>query len=205
MLDNDENTLIETQINKNLDSKIDTSLLGLPLSEAESIISDNIVKAASREELEKQFELFNLNESKKNALRVIKLNSLLTRVEDQAIKRFEKRPDQISNRELLEYMQVVSNQIDKSKAGISDLLKDKPLINLTNTKNELNVNIGPQLTRESREKVVDAITGLLKQLNNNSTNPLKDITEESSFIKIEDEGEFNKLTPLNELDNIKED
>ena len=37
---------------------------------------------------------------------VVKLSNLLNKVEDQAIERFERRPDQVSNKELLEYMNV---------------------------------------------------------------------------------------------------
>ena len=182
---NNDNTQLIVKDETQLDAKIDESLLGLPLDEAEQIISDNIIKAESKAELERQFDLFNITQSKKNALRVIKLNSLLTKVEDQAIERFEKRPDQISNKELLEYMQVVSGQIDKSKAYVAEVLKDKPLINVNNSKTEVNVNLGPQLNRESREKVMDAISALISQVNKNYSEPsFKDLSNESDITEI---------------------
>lgn len=148
-----------------LDTKIDESLLALPLDKQQEHVVQNIIKAPTQKELNEQFELFNMNQSKKNALRIIKLNSLLDKVEDQAIKRFEKRPDQISNKELLEYMQVVAGQIDRSQKFI-DTLSTKPMITQTEAKNtEVNINIGTSLNRDSKEKVIDAIQALLRQIN----------------------------------------
>ena len=147
-----------------LNEAIDESMALLPLDEQEEKIVNNIIKAPSQKELQTQFDLFNINKSKKNALRIIKLNSLLDKVEDQAIERFEKRPDQVSNKELLDYMQVVATQIDRSQKFI-DTLKDKPMIKVTDKSQNVNINIGTELNRDSKERVMDAIGVLLKQLN----------------------------------------
>ena len=147
-----------------LNQAIDESMALLPLDQQEEKIVNEIIKAPTQKELQEQFDLFNINQSKKNALRIIKLNSLLDKVEDQAIERFEKKPDQVSNKELLEYMTVVAGQIDRSQKYI-DTLKDKPMIKV-NQKNDVTINIGTELNKDSRERVMDAIQGLLKQLNN---------------------------------------
>ena len=101
-------------------------------------------------------------------MRIVKLSNLLNKVEDQAIERFERRPDQVSNKELLEYMNVVSNQIDRAQKSI-DAVKDAPAITINNQKNELNINVGPQLDRDSKEKVMDVISLLLKQVQKTPT------------------------------------
>lgn len=147
-----------------LNQAIDESMALLPLDQQEEKIVNEIIKAPTQKELQEQFDLFNINQSKKNALRIIKLNSLLDKVEDQAIERFEKKPDQVSNKELLEYMTVVAGQIDRSQKYI-DTLKDKPMIKV-NQKNDVTINIGTELNKDSKERVMDAIQGLLKQLNN---------------------------------------
>lgn len=148
---------------KELDEAIDISLATLPLDITEQELMKKIVEAPSRQELQKQFDLFNINQSKKNALRVVKLSNLLDKVEDQAIDRFERRPDQVSNKELLEYMNVVSNQIERAQKSV-DSLKDVPAIHITNQRNELNINVGPELDRDSKERVMDVISVLLKQV-----------------------------------------
>ena len=147
-----------------LNQAIDESMALLPLDQQEEKIVNEIIKAPTQKELQEQFDLFNINQSKKNALRIIKLNSLLDKVEDQAIERFEKKPDQVSNKELLEYMTVVAGQIDRSQKYI-DTLKDKPMIKV-NQKNDVTINIGTELNKDSKERVMDAIQGLIKQLNN---------------------------------------
>lgn len=192
-----------------LNEAIDESVALLPLDEQEEKIVSNIIKAPSQKELQTQFDLFNINQSKKNALRIIKLNSLLDKVEDQAIERFEKRPDQVSNKELLDYMQVVATQIDRSQKFI-DTLKDKPMIKVTDKSQNVNINIGTELNRDSKERVMDAIQVLLKQLNkpeekdiieadfsnndeknvyNIETEEDQDISDSAESLLYEDEGE----------------
>jgi alpha-L-arabinofuranosidase len=197
--------LKEIQISKDeqneLDEAIDFSLAALPLEDAENNLMMKIIEAPTKEELQRQLDLFNINQSKKNALRIIKLNNLLTKVEDQAIVRFEKRPDQVSNKELLEYMNVVSNQIERAQKSV-DSLKDTPAIHITNQQNELNINVGPKLDRDSKERVMDVISALLKQVQKEPAVIEAEIIEtgkemyETSDIEVDTQEEevFDKLT-----------
>lgn len=168
-----ENMLIPyAKEDSELDAAIDKSLDTLPLEDAEIDIVAKIIEAPTRDELQKQFDLFNMNQSKKNALRIVKLNTLLDKVQDQAIERFEKRPDQVSNRELLDYMNVVSGQIDRAQKQV-DTLSMTPTIQVTQQKNEVNINVNPGLDRDSKERVMDAISALLKQVNNKVSTPVE--------------------------------
>jgi len=166
---------IQTPEKEDVDSKV---LVPIDVDKGRELVKEeqkNLVKtiidAADQKELEAHLDAFNLAQSKGNALRVIKLNDLLTKVEDQAIARFNRRPDEISNKELLDYMQVVSTQIEKSQQKILDAQTIlKPTVQVVNTKNELNVNVGPKLNRESKEKVIDAVSNLIKSLNKQTEN-----------------------------------
>jgi len=155
----------------------------LILSPKDVILVEKIIAADSKDELQAQFDLFNMNQAKKNALRILKLRSLLDKVEDQAIERFEKRPDQVSNRELLDYMQIVSSQIEKSQ-NVVDSLQDKPMISAVQNNTEVNINVSPTLNRESKEKVIDVIQALLKQTSSNSSNP--ELVEEVEIVEAEE-------------------
>lgn len=135
---------------------------------AEQALVAKIIEAPDRDELQKQFDLFNINQSKKNALRIVKLNSLLDKVEDQAIERFQKRPDQVSNKELLEYMNVISGQIDRAQKHV-DSISVMPAIAVTAQKTDVTINVGSDLDRDSKERVMDAISALLKQVKNAAT------------------------------------
>lgn len=181
MLNESEYVQIEKNTNEDdLNDKIDNQVGLIPLDEQEQQIIQEIIKAPTQQELQAQFDAFNMNQSKKNALRIIKLNSLLDKVEDQAIERFEKRPDQVSNKEILEYMQVVSNQIDRSQKFI-ETLKDKPMIKINEKHSEVNINIGTDLDRDSKERVIDAIQALLKQVQKPETEIVDvDLSEETT-------------------------
>lgn len=160
-----EEDLITPEVNEEINQALDKPLNLLVLSDNENKIIQDIIEAPTKEELQLQFELFNMNQSKKNALRMIKLNNLLDKVEDQVIERFDKRPDQISNRELIDYMTVVSNQIDRTQRLNTDTLNNEgSKIRITNQKNEVNINLGQELNRDEKERVVDAVTALLKQV-----------------------------------------
>lgn len=150
----------------------------VPIKTNEEQIINSIVEAETRAELENCFDMFNLNQSKKNALRVLKLSNLLNAVEDQAIDRFAKRPDLISNRELLEYMNTVSTQIDKAQKQIDSTTGIRETIKPASVTNEVNINVdlldhtqntsgNEELNRASKAKVMDAVASLLSQLREN--------------------------------------
>ena len=73
--------------------------------------------------------LFNLNQAKKNVLRVLKLNSLLDKVSDQMIERFTKQPGAFSNSDLLNYMQVTQSAIDRANKALN-LVDETPAIQI---------------------------------------------------------------------------
>lgn len=200
----DENTATSTAIvpNADLNTAIDKSLLALPLEEAEQQLIAKIIEAPTREDLQHQFDLFNMNQSKKNALRIIKLNNLLSKVEDQAIERFEKRPDQVSHKELLEYMNVVSGQIDRAHKQV-DTLSATPTIHMLAQKNEVNINVGGQeLDRDSKERVMDAISALLKQVQKATSQPV-DVIEVTEAVDASDVIEMEDFTDISEVVDIE--
>lgn len=169
----------------------------LDLTERELI--SKIIEAPSKDELQKQFELFNINQSKKNALRIVKLNNLLDKVEDQAIERFEKRPDQVSNKELLEYMNVISGQIDRAKKNV-DSISATPAIAVSAQKTDVTINVGSDLDRDSKERVMNVISSLLKQVKNQTN--IVEVVEESDEIY---EATFEDTSEPTESDNIIEE
>ena len=157
------------------------------LATEQQVVKD-IVAAPNKEELEKQFQLFNMNQVKKNALRIIKLNDLLTKVEDQALERFEKRPDQVSNKELLDYMNAVSNQIEKAQNFSKETLSTEVGgIKIKQEKTEVNINVAPVLNRNEKDRVVDVISVLLNQMKKPQSRANDDVVEveEASYVDAE--------------------
>lgn len=106
--------------------------------------------------------LFNLNQAKKNAVRVMKLNALLDTVSDKMIDRFERYPDNFSNKDLLDYMQVTQSAIDRANKYLGTV-DETPAIQMNQ---QINVNINQPLDRDSREKVADAVRSILSKIKN---------------------------------------
>lgn len=104
--------------------------------------------------------LFNLNQAKKNVMRIMKLNGLLDTVSDKIIERFEKYPDNFNNADLLNYLQVTQNAIDKANKNLS-LVDDTPVIQVNNT-SQVNVNIVDSYDRDSKERVLAAIKSIIE-------------------------------------------
>jgi len=164
-----------------LPAEIDT----LPLERETAEIVSGIVKAESQDELTGLVGKFSMNQAKKNALRVVKLNNLLDAVHDQAIERFTKRPDEISNQELLQYMKIVQEQIAASQQTLEHI-DEKPMIQLNQQKNEVNIHVGDNaLTRDSRDKVLDAVKELIKQVTASTEQPAEDIDSGVQTVELE--------------------
>lgn len=144
----------------------------IPLDKSTEKVANEIIKEEDLAKVQDLTHLFNLNQAKRNVVRVMKLNNLLDRVSDQMIERFEKRPDEFSNNDLLNYMNVVQASIDRASKQLNLVDETQP-ISLT----QVNVNIEEnKLDRESRAKITEAVNKILqmsKKLN-------IDVTEEDS-------------------------
>jgi hypothetical protein len=144
------------------DELLPEELNSLILEESSNNLVNDIVQTSDIDELKNLTRLFEINQAKKNALRIVKLNTLLDKVNDQAIERFEKRPYEISNKELLDYMKVVQEQIHNSQDTLSKI-DQSPAIQINQQNNSINVNVGQEaIDRDSKERVIDAVTQLLK-------------------------------------------
>ena len=79
--------------------------------------------------------------------------------------RLSKRADQFSNKDLLDYMDKISTAMDKVQKQIKDV-DTTPAIQI-NQQNIIMEN-GPELPRESRQNIIDAVNAILKNMNSSS-------------------------------------
>ena len=73
-LDNSEKNQLICSVNDDTETDLIPLSNVRKLAEEEKSLVNQIIEASSRSDLDKQFELFNINQSKKSALRIIKLN-----------------------------------------------------------------------------------------------------------------------------------
>lgn len=144
-----------------------------------SIISpdfeDKVLNAGDPNDLKDLTQLFNFNQAKKNLLRLQKLSVLNDDVVSKIERRLLERPDDFSNKDLLDYLQVINNVLDKQSKSQDDVL-DKPMITYQQN-NQVNVNIANDLTRESRDKITDLISEILNSGNLEDLQILENIEE----------------------------
>lgn len=131
------------------------------LSSEEAEITNQLISQPTDRGLKDLTALFNAVQVKKNALRVQKLNDLFDRVTDSISERFDKRVDEFSNRDLLDYLSVTQTSIEKAQKGLNSV-SDVPPIVFNQQNQQINIKVEDTLPRESRERVMDAITAILQ-------------------------------------------
>lgn len=131
--------------------------------------------------------LFNVNQNKKTMVRVNKLNELLDVITDQAVVRFTSRPDEISNKELIDSLKTIQDLIERGQKQVSGVT-ETPLIQINQQTNEVNVgDTTKTLSRDSRERVKNAVLSLLNGLNVQTVQD-NQIIEEAELVDDSDDG-----------------
>ena len=161
---------------------IDDLISVIPLDNQTAKVTNELIEEQDLDKVKNLTKLFNLNQAKRNAIRVMKLNSLLDKVSDQMIERFNKKPGEFSNKELLDYMTVVQSTIDRANKSI-ELVDQTPAIVINQQNNQVNIDNSPVLDRESRMRVVEAVKGIMNTLN------LKNVPEQIQEISEFEENE----------------
>ena len=129
------------------------------LDEESKAITEQIIDEESIDELNNLLAKFNLNQKKRNIVRTEMLSRLMDKASVQMVERLDKHAGEFSNKDLLDYLATARAAIDKNNISI-DSSDMKPLIA---QQNNLNVNI-TTLSRESKERVSDAVRALLAKM-----------------------------------------
>ena len=143
--------------------------LQLALDSKNNSLINQIVDQEDSKQVSDLVNLFNLNHMKKQMIRTMTYDQLLDHIMNQMEERVTKRADQFSNKDLLDYMNAMGNAMDKAQKQLSDI-QAMPPIQINQQNNIVNVNNSDSsidLDRESRKKVMDAVSNILSKLKNN--------------------------------------
>lgn len=121
--------------------------------------------------------LFNASIAKKQALRVLKREEIIDKVTERIGERLDKRPDEITMTELNAIDKTMSEQKQKELALLNANAADAST-GITLNQNNVNVTINTETSRESRERVIDAVRELLKLANANAESDAADGEEQ---------------------------
>jgi hypothetical protein len=164
----------ETKDNQNQDSLVtseETSLApvsetalaeaGANLSaEAQRLVGE-LVFERDRQKMQAIEQQFNDIQRKKQLARVSKLSDVQDKLTDQFYQRITQRPDEISNKEMLDGMKVVLDLMEKNLKQAETIEEIPQLIQI----NQTEVNVGNNLNRDSRERVKSAVLDILNSIN----------------------------------------
>ena len=145
---------------------------------------NQIIAEADIEKTKDLTYLFNLNQNKKTMIRVDKLSGLQDNLVDQLVRRISERPDEISNKELMDGLKIVQDIIERGQKQVAGVT-ETPLIQINQQNNEVNIgdSTAAGLTRESRDKVKNAVNALLASLNPKA--PVSPKVEDPNIIEVE--------------------
>ena len=145
--------------NKNEVQKVDSSVETLP-----SV--DNLIKkldeVKTNDDIKDLTTIFNVSIAKNEMIRALKQDELLNLILKQASERLEKRPDELSTKDLLDYMSIFQSNLDRA-SGVVEKVNTQPTIQINQHKDVI-INVGG-LNRESKENVLDYIKSILKDAN----------------------------------------
>lgn len=142
-------------------SETSLAVAGTTLSlEAQRLIGE-LTSEKDKQKMQAIEQQFNEIQRKKQLARVSKLSDVQDMLADQFYKRISQRPDEISNKEMLDGMKVIQDLMEKSQKHTETIEEIPQLIQI----NQTEVNVGNNLNRDSRERVKNAVLGLLDSIN----------------------------------------
>lgn len=142
---------------------MDNNIMELsPLDKNIENLTKQILSETDENKSKDLIHLFNLNQSKKNVLRSNKYSDMLELVIKQMIERITKTPGNFSNDDLLKFFTAVNSALSKTSDTISQI-DEMPAIQINNT--QINVQSEDKLSREEKERTIDAVNALLAQMN----------------------------------------
>ena len=128
--------------------------------------------------------LFNEAQIKQSMLRAQKLSRLQDKVVDNVERRIDSKPDNFTNAELLNAINILQKSNNDNLTYINSI-NEKPQIQLVN--NSLNVNVDNQsFSKEERQRITDAVSKLLElaeQQKDYSEEPIAMLKDEDDLIQ----------------------
>lgn len=157
--------LVPLEEDTELDDADELGLASLRLNEESKKLLTQLIEEPDSTKATDLTDLFNINQNKKTLVRIEKLSGLQDDLVDQFTKRIQQRPDEISNKELMDGIKVVQDIIERGSKQVQ-AVDNTPLIQINQQTNSLHVGESTQtsLSRESRERVKSAVFSFLKNI-----------------------------------------
>lgn len=206
-MEKDEDKLPVAKIDNGFSSALSTDLT-VDKEKLNRDTKEIIGKIVAEQDMDKQKDLtalFNANQNKKTVMRMDRLGGLIDTLIDQASRRFQEKPDEMSNQDLLNGLKITQDLIEKSRQQINAVNDEPvPLIQINQPDNSVHIDKDPisALNRDSREKVKDVVSQLLKSITN--TNSVIDVSDNLSGHSVSEQVEKARAESEAKHEDIKE-
>ena len=142
-------------------------------------VARKIAREKTLEGVQDLTHLFNVAQVKKQVISTLEYNQLLDSITQQMKERLDKRADQFSNKDLLDYAKVITDSMDKAQKQIQTV-DSSPMIQINQQNNTVVVE-DSELDRESRRKIMLAAQAAMEFLKSQGTLPKEqEVFEEDS-------------------------
>ena len=165
-----QSSLLSSQQNNNKQKLSKLQQVSKKVDKSAQDTARRIVKSQSLEEIQDLTHLFNVAQTKKQVIRTLTYNQLLDSITEQMQERLDKRADQFSNKDLLDYAKVVTDGLDKAQKQIQQI-DSSPMIQINQQNNNVIVGDGDELDRESRRKIMLAAAAAMELLQKQGAQP----------------------------------
>lgn len=147
-----------------------TSLSLLPIAqEQQGEVLEKLVQAEDMDQIKDLTHLFNASQTKRNALRIQALNDVQDALVKQMADRLATQPHNFNNTDIANWMKTVQQVMDTSQKGVDQVDALPTITYQQNNNTQVNVNVADTLSRESRERVAEAVKKILQNVQNDSS------------------------------------
>lgn len=150
-------------------------------NESNDIVNE-LVETKDPQQIQDLTALFNITNTKKNALRIMRLGELWDASSSELLKRVAEHPDMHSNEDLVKYLSIAESGMDRAAKTLGNV-DVTPIIQINQQNNTVNINNDNELSRDDRLKVMDVVNSILKKVKTEELfDEDNDITDNSTVL-----------------------
>lgn len=150
-------------------------------NESNDIVNE-LVETKDPQQIQDLTALFNITNTKKNALRIMRLGELWDASSSELLKRVVEHPDMHSNEDLVKYLSIAESGMDRAAKTLGNV-DVTPIIQINQQNNTVNINNENELSRDDRLKVMDVVNSILKKVKAEELfDKTNDITDDSTVL-----------------------
>lgn len=155
------------------------------LNDASSKLVADLVDTDDPKKIQDITALFNMANTKKNAVRVLKMGQLWDHAAKELLKRVKDHPENASNDDLIKLLTIAEGGMDKASKVLGNV-DVTPIIQINQQNNTLNISPESQLTKEERDQILAYVRNTLASVSPQPSAP-EEIDAEITEIKGDEE------------------